>query len=204
MASSSSSSGDRPGAAEVWTNAARVSADMWRTAATAVTNAAEAVGPEADNWNEAMRDAVAAQKGRDPQLAEAIENDTARVSADQQGVNRLFEGQADLRGVKRPFEGQAQPPALDWLELSLQNELQRFYRTNPGDAPPIIPGRDYYLLAPGVHPMEDLANPGRPLVAGCASYRVIEQKIWFHYPGDAPQKMLRDSQLAAANCGVPE
>ena len=186
-----SSSNGLTGAADENANVARVSAAVGRAAATAGANAAEAVGPEADNWNEGMRDDVAAQKRRDPQLAEACENDTAWVSADQ-------------RGVKRPFEGQAKPPALDWLELSLQNELQRFYRTNPGDAPPIIPGRVYYLLAPGVHPMEDLANPGRPLVAGCASYRVIEQKLWFHYPGDAPQKMLRDSQLAAANCGVPE
>ena len=202
--STAGSSGDPPGAADEKANAARVLAAVGRAAATAVANAAEAVGPEADNWNEAMRDAVAAQKRRDAQLAEAIENDTARVSADQQGVNRLFEGQADLRGVKRPFEGQAKPPVLDWLELSHQNELQRFYRTNPGDAPPIIPGRDYYLLAPGVHPMEDLANPGRPLVSGCASYRVIEQKLWFHYPGDAPQKMLRDSQLADANSVVTE
>ena len=158
-----------------------------RTRATAVEKAAEAVGPEADHWNKVMGDAVAAHDAR----AKALENDTAWVSADH-------------RSVQLRVEGQAQPPVLDWVELSTQNELQHFYRTHPGDAPPIIPGRQYYLFAPGVHPMEDLANPGRPLVAGCASYRFMEQKLWFHYPGDAPQKMHRDSQLAAANSVVPE
>jgi len=157
MASSSSSSGDRLGAAEVRANAARASADKMRTRATAVEKAAEAVGPEADPWNKVMGDVVAAHDAR----AKALENDTAWVSADH-------------RSVQLRVEGQAKPPALDWLELSHQNELQRFYRTNPGDAPPIIPGRPYYLLAPGVHPMEDLANPGRPLVQGTASYGVIE------------------------------
>ena len=179
MASSSGdrpgSSGDRPGTVEVWTGAARALADMWRT----VADFGNSVGPEADNSNEAMRDAVAATKAFENDTAEVFGNDTARVSAAHRYVNRLCEGQANQRGVKRPFEGQAQPPALDWLELSVQNELQRFYRTNPGDAPPIIPGRVYYLLAPGVHPMEDLANPGRELEADCASYRLIESNYGF-------------------------
>ena len=158
--STAASSGDRPGAAEKKANAARVSAASWSAAATAVANAAEVVGASADHWNQGIRDAVAARQRRDPQFAEASENDTAWVSAEQ-------------RGVKRPFEGEAKPPVLDWIERSRQNELQRFYRTNPGDAPPIIPGRPYYLLAPGLDPREDLVNPGIPLATGCASYRVM-------------------------------
>ena len=132
--STAASSGDRPGAAEEKANAARVSAASWSAAATAVANAAEAVGASADHWNQGIRNVVAARQRRDPQFAEASENDTAWVSAEQ-------------RGVKRTIAGEAKPPVLDWIELSRQDELQRFYRTNPGDAPQIIPGRTYCLLA---------------------------------------------------------
>ena len=60
-------------------------------------------------------------------FAEANENNTEWVSAAQRGVNRTN-------------AGQAKPLMMDWIFLRRQEDLLRFYRTNPGEAPLIFWG----------------------------------------------------------------
>ena len=115
------------GAADENANVARVSAAVerlrvCRAAATAGADAAEAVRVSADHLtNEGLRNAGAAEQGRDPQFPLVPERFPAWVSAGQP----LF----------RPK-----------ITPALQQELQQFNSANPGVAPPIIPGQVFYLL----------------------------------------------------------